>query len=66
MDPETFGEQEERRTAVQGSPEHNLLKEAGALKPGNRRTRACQEAKGEIPRKSGREGNERKDSKEAG
>ena len=28
-----FGELEERKAAVPGSPEHQLLKEAGALKP---------------------------------
>ena len=66
MDPETFGEQEERRTTVQGSPEHQLLKEAGALKPGKCRTRACEGAKGETTRKPERKDAKRKDSKEAG
>ena len=28
-----FGEQERRKTVTCGSPEHQLLKEAGALKP---------------------------------
>ena len=45
---EIFGELEERKRAVPGSPEHQLLKEAGALKPQGRRPEARNGAGDEV------------------
>ena len=61
--PETFGDIEERKTVVQGSPEHQLFKEAGVLKPQGPRRKACEEASMEAKGLPARKAHTRKDSK---
>ena len=57
---------EERKTAVPGSPEHQLLKEAGALKPQGRHPVARKETKDEDIKLSARKEEPSKDCKDRG
>ena len=63
-DSEIFGTMEERKTVVPGSPEHQLLKEAGALKPQGRRPKVCEETREEATARPARKCDTRKESKE--